>query len=287
MSVKVLKPGLLTTIQDKGRVGFEAFGMPVAGAMDTYAAELANCLVNNSKDTAVLECTQIGPTLTFTKPTTIALTGANMQAMLNGVAISRGKAIAVSKNDVLALGFAISGVRTYISFSGGILVDKTLNSKSTYVPAQIGGVNGLALKKHDVFNIGAALNNNSNSKVKRTTYSNNLVLEVLNGPEWDLLSVENQESLLGTTYTASLQSSRMGIRLEGTAISIHGVNEIISSGIVKGTVQLTKGGTPIVMMADAPTTGGYLRVFVLTTQSINLLAQLPSGGSVRFRLKNE
>lgn len=286
MKIEILHPGLCTTIQDQGRVEYQDKGMPVAGFMDVSAATLANLLVNNTPNTALLEMQSLGAKLKVHQPTYLAITGANMQAKVNGEYVVINKMILIPKNAILSFKGAINGVYAYISFAGGIAIESVLGSTSTYLPAKIGGFKGRSLLKGDIIPLNNKQLSSVNTKVKNTIFKNDVLLECFRGPEWDFLSVNSQQHLLKNSYIVSKDSNRIGIRLEGTTVEFLEKNEIISSAIIKGTVQITKAGQPIVMMADAPTTGGYLRVLNLSQKSCNLLAQVQIGGRVQFTLIN-
>lgn len=285
MSIEIISPGLSTTIQDKGRLGVQNRGIPVSGFMDAAAANLANLLLNNTPNTALLEMTLLGITFKTTEQISIAITGANMQPKVNGKAVSMNKVLNLTKNSIVSLSASINGVYGYISFHQEILVSSVFNSKSTYTPAFLGGYKGRRFKKGDTIQLlNTQKKINPNTKVKRANYDRNVVLECLKGLEWNEFSKKAQYDFLKTTFTISQDSNRIGIRLEGELVNIPTKDEIISSGIVKGTVQITKGGQAIVMMADAPTTGGYLRMINLTEKACCLLAQTPIGGTLTFKL---
>lgn len=284
MCIEVISSGLCTTIQDGGRHFYQDKGIPVSGFMDVASAHLANLLVKNKPHTALVEMMYVGIKFKTDKAIYIAITGANMQPKVNGETVEMNKLIKVPKNGIVSLSGAQSGVYGYIAFSGEILVDNVYESKSTYLPAKIGGYKGRKLEKGDVVPFLENTIELYNAKVKRRVFKNRVVLGCLKGPEWNQFSKQSKLKFLKSKYTVTKNSNRIGIRLEGNPVVLPIKDEIISSGIVKGTVQITKGGFPIVMMADAPTTGGYLRMLNLTEQACNELAQVQIGGEVRFRL---
>ncbi|NIJ45256.1 antagonist of KipI [Wenyingzhuangia heitensis] len=285
MQIEIISLGLSATLQDGGRTQFLDKGIPRAGFMDIDAAHLANILLNRDPNAVLIEMMLLGIKFKVNKAVSIAITGANMHPKVNGEQVAINKVIQVPKDGIVSLSGASSGMYGYLSFSGDINVESVFESKSTYLTAAIGGLNGKALKKGDLLSVINTNSVSSNAKIKATTYKNTIQIECLKGPEWHQFKKETQDQLLNTTYTVSKNSNRIGIRLEGTPIKMPSVDEIISSGIVKGTVQITKAGNPIVMMADAPTTGGYMRLVNLTEKAINQLAQLPIGGKVQFVLK--
>ncbi|NJB82763.1 5-oxoprolinase subunit C family protein [Wenyingzhuangia aestuarii] len=285
MNIEIISSGLSATLQDDGRMAFLDKGIPACGFMDANAAHLANGLLNNAPNTVLIEMMLLGIKFRTNDAIAIAITGANMHPKVNGKEVAMNKVLQIPKDGIVSLSGASTGMYGYIAFAGEIEVAPVFGSKSTYVPAAIGGVNGKALEKGMVLSISNPKPINVHAKVKTNTYLNSIEVACLKGPEWELFSLESQTQFLNSTYTVSKNSNRIGIRLEGTLISMPVVDEIISSGIVKGTVQITKAGNPIVMMADAPTTGGYLRMVNLTEKAINQLAQLPIGGTVTFKIR--
>lgn len=284
MSIEILSSGLSSTLQDAGRLGVQDQGIPVSGFMDTNAASTANLLVNNPANMVLIEMTLLGIKFKACENMTIAITGADMQPRIGNEKVKMYKAVKILKGTVVRLAGVKTGVYGYLAVSGGFDVVKEFDSKATYVPAKLGGWQGRALQKGDVVPIHHQYLEQRISKVKAVVYSNNVTLSCLPGPEWSLFSKESQQAFLTTSFNVHKNSNRMGVRLEGNLVSMPLKDEIISSGIVKGTVQITKGGQPIVMMADAPTTGGYLRMVNLTEQACNTLAQVAIGGKVRFVL---
>ncbi len=286
MSLEVLKPGLHTSIQDGGRVGFQDKGIPKSGFMDTQSAHLANLLVNNPPNTSLIEMSFLGATFKVHKTIEIAICGACMGALANNTHIPINKKVLIKKGTVLTFSQATRGVYTYLAVSGSFMIPTYLGSTATYIPAGIGGQQGKLLKKGDKIPIKSISikTNCSFGRVKPIQAKTTLNLTCLKGPEYHCFSIQDLDSFFTNTYTISKNSNRIGTRLQGTSLELTNVTEIISSGIVKGTVQITKGGLPIVLMADAPTTGGYLRIVNLTRKACNILSQLPVGKKVQFQL---
>lgn len=284
MSIEILSPGLSTTIQDGGRFGYQDKGVPVSGFMDVISAQMANNLVTNDLDTAVIEMTLLGIKFKATQAITIAITGANMQPKLNGKSINMYKAIEIPKDGIVSFKGATHGVYGYVAVFGGFKIPRVLESKATYTPANLGGFKGRALQKGDLLPVLHQILKPIKSKVKAPEFPLQVTLDCLPGPEWDWFSEESIATFFDTTFTIGKDCNRIGIRLEGNHVPLPTKDEIISSGIVKGTVQITKSGQPIVMMADAPTTGGYVRLVNLTQKACNALAQVPIGGKVTFTL---
>lgn len=285
MSIEILNPGLSTTVQDGGRFGFQDKGIPVSGFMDITSAQLANILVTNELNTSVIEMALLGIKFKATQAITIAITGADMQPKLNGESISMYKAVEIPKDGIVAFKGASSGVYGYIAVLGGLKIPRVLGSKSTYVPAKLGGFKGRVLQKGDLLPVLHKTLKPIKSKVKAPDFLPSAQLLCVKGPEWDLFSTISKAAFFDSIFTIGKDANRIGIRLEGSKVTLPEKDEIISSGIIKGTVQITKAGQRIVMMADAPTTGGYVRLVNLTQKSCDALSQLPIGGKVQFILK--
>ncbi|MDO6802941.1 biotin-dependent carboxyltransferase family protein [Wenyingzhuangia sp. 1_MG-2023] len=285
MAIEIISSGLATTLQDGGRFGYQDQGIPVSGFMDGDAAHIANLLLNNPPNAVMIEMTMVGIKFKAIQELVIAITGADMQPKLNGEALTMYKALTIPKDAVVSFSGAKNGVYSYIAVLGGFDIQDEFGSKSTYTPAKLGGFYGRKLEKGDVLPVPNKKITQKLARVKAIDYKQNAQLYCLKGPEWDWFSEESKTAFLETTFKIHQHSNRIGIRLEGTLLKMPKRDEIISSGIVKGTVQITKGGQPIVMMADAPTTGGYLRIVNLTQHACHILAQIPPGGTVQFVLK--
>ncbi|KXX68544.1 biotin-dependent carboxyltransferase family protein [Flammeovirga sp. SJP92] len=278
MSFEIIKGGLMTTIQDGGRYGVQDQGIPVSGFMDESSAQIANSLVGNTPNSALLECCQVGCTIKANTEFSVAFYGAHMELKLNNHIVSQGKIITLTTDDVLSIGFAQKGLYGYLAICGQLDIPKTYDSCATYLPAKFGGFKGRKLEKGDSISIiNPNILTNSFSVIKPQSFPQQVVLETLPGPEWDKLPSESQKQLLSSTYTIGKNINRIGYRLEGDSIPLGNKKEIISSGMVKGTMQITSAGIPIIMMADAPTSGGYLRVLNLTERACDQLAQMQTG----------
>lgn len=285
-SIVIDSPGLLSTVQDGGRFGYQRFGMPVSGAMDAFSLQLANLLVGNGPDAAGIEATLTGPDITFEQDSVIAICGADMQPAINGRAIASYRAVRVGHGDKLGFGRLISGCRTYIAFAGGLDVPEVMGSRSTYLRAGLGGWHGRPLQKGDHLPMGKSIRNMQHVTLPDAlvpSYSKTEAVRIIPGPEIGFLSSEGVVSLLTTPYRVSEQSDRMGYRLEGESVKLQKPgSDIISSGIASGTIQLTGTGQPIILMADHQTTGGYARVAVVASVDLTRVAQLRPGDEIRF-----
>lgn len=289
--LKTISPGLLTTIQDRGRHGYQAFGMPVAGAVDEYALRIANILVGNPEGAAALEITLLGPKLKVLKATKLSLTGANLGATINGREFPRWETVAVNRGDEIAFAAVKSGCRAYLALAGGIDVPEVMGSRSTYLRGKIGGLGGRALKAGDEIGmgpppeknipIGTRLNPNLIS-----TYDSLIKLRVILGPQDDHFTAVGMDTFLNSQYTVTTEADRMGYRLEGPTIEHVAGGDIISDGIPLGAVQIPGHGLPIVMLADRQTTGGYTKIANVCSVDLSLIGQAKPGDKVRFQVTN-
>lgn len=279
--IKVLKPGIHTTIQDLGRFGYRNQGVPVSGNMDSISAGFANALLNNNANDAMLEITLSGPKLLFTDATNIVLTGAEMSPQLNGEPIQNYRVYKVIGGDVLSFGELKRGLRSYLAVHGGLDSESVLNSKSFYEDI----TSQWCLKKNDVLSLKSGVNEieNHESNIKNiSAFYETDILEVYEGPDFELFTASEQEKILSSSYTVSKDNNRMGYQLE--EISIEHTKSIITSPVLPGTIQLTPAGKLIILLKDAQTTGGYPRVLQLTEKSISILAQKNVGDKLNFDL---
>jgi len=282
--VTVIEPGLLTTIQDKGRWGYQSLGMPVAGAMDRYALAVSNLLVGNPRDVAVLEMTLQGGVFRFDTDIAVAICGADMHAVLDGKKIPNWSCFFVPAGSVLSFGIAAEGCRSYLSIAGGSDVPLVQGSRSTFLKAGIGGFKGRALKKGDKLGFGPGV-----FSIERVLpaqfiprYGNDIILRVLSGPQDDLFERVGLETFFRETFTVTSEADRMGYRLEGPLIKHTGKADIVSDALCQGAIQIPGHGRPIVMMADRQTSGGYAKIGTVIGPDLCWLAQGKPGDRVRF-----
>ena len=285
MSITVLNPGLLTTVQDMGRVGYQQFGVSVSGVMDPRAAATANILVGNPEDEAVLECTMLGPQLRFDAANTIAITGGDLTASLDGQPLSTYRAVAVQAGQTLRFQAPKTGCRAYIAFTGGLDIPEVMGSRSTYLKAKIGGFQGRKLQKDDVISFRAPGTPKNLSEryiypefVPRPVYT----VRVVMGPQDDAFTPQGIATFLGEIYSVTNEFDRMGCRLDGPVIEHVTDGNIISDGIAFGAIQVPTEGKPIIMMADRQTTGGYTKIAAVISADFRLLGQLKAGDKIRF-----
>ncbi|SDI26575.1 biotin-dependent carboxylase uncharacterized domain-containing protein [Alteribacillus persepolensis] len=283
----VEKPGMLTTIQDLGRFGYQSQGIPPAGVMDYYSFTIANMLTGNHLREAVLEITMTGPTLHFLRDATLAITGADLQPYKNKEQVSMWKSFNVQKGDKLSFKGPKQGARAYLSAAGGIQGDEVLNSKSTYIKAGFGGMEGRPLKKGDYVSFTVPSNPVTSGKGIHVdlmpSYADQQVLRVVDGPEHSSFSKDGLEHFYYAAYTVTNESDRMGIRLKGPDVTQNDSADILSDAVTFGTIQVASDGQPMILMADRQTTGGYTRIANVITVDLPKAAQLLPGQEVVFK----
>jgi len=286
--VKIIKPGMLTTVQDQGRFGYQQYGVPVSGVMDPYAYRVANLLVGNLLGESVLEVTLMGLELEFNRETVIAVTGGDLTPQLNSEPLSMWKSLRIKAGDRLVFKAVKAGCRSYIAIAGGIDVPSVMGSKSTYTRGTIGGYEGRALKKEDKLDLGKPSADLSELEGRSAAeaameYPSTITLRVLPGPQDDAFSDKETETFYSSAYQVTNESDRMGFRLEGPVIEHLEKPDIISDGIAMGAIQVPGHGRPIVMMADRQTTGGYTKIANVITADLPVMAQAKPGDEVRFQ----
>ncbi len=282
--IEVISPGIYTSIQDMGRIGYRKYGIPRSGAMDSYSAKLVNQILGNSANEALLEMTLVGPTLKFKTDSNIAITGANFDFQIDDQPIEMNKVVSIKAGQTLKSGDAKQGMRAYLGIEFGFETDMVLGSYSQYKNV----TSKTKLNKGDVLtfkqkSINVAQKNTVMESI--LPIQDEKTIEVFKGPEFKLLSKSIVQNILETKFKISMQSNRMGYRLISDNNSFTAV-EIITSPVQPGTVQLTPSGQIIILGKDAQTTGGYARVFQLTEKAQNVLAQKQLGSSFTFNLKN-
>ena len=284
MSIKVINPGAMTTIQDKGRLGYQSKGVRACGVMDAQAYSDAVALAGGKDGDAVLEMTLFGGTYIFEDDSCFAITGANMMPVLNGKPCPMDSRVMAKAGDKLSLGFAAKGCRAYLAVCGGIDVPEVMGSRSTDVKCSIGGMNGRALKAGDVIPVGKSETVPGPCKsLEGRTFPDEIVIRAIPGPQDDMFTAKGLETFFGTPYKVSENSDRMGYRLSGEKVESINGTDIISDGIVFGSVQITAEGLPIILMADRQTTGGYAKIATVISADLPLLAQARPGNTVRFK----
>lgn len=282
---EVVQPGFLTTVQDRGRNGYQQYGVPVSGAMDSYALMAANMLVGNDEGDACLEITVLGPRLRFLGDAVVAVTGADLSPSLNNSPLPVWEAAGVCRGDTLSFGHPRSGCRSYLAIAGGIDVPQVMGSRSTYVKSGLGGLDGRPLRPGDRLHRGKIRAETPLRKLPSRfipDYRAENELRVILGPQDDYFTDTGIQTFLSSEYTISLQADRMGYRLDGPFIEHKAGADIVSDGIPAGAVQVPGDGLPIILLADRQTTGGYVKIATVITVDLPGLAQAQPGEKVRF-----
>lgn len=280
--IRVLSSAFGTSIQDLGRKGFRNIGVPTSGAMDLYSATLANLLLNNEENTAVLEITFGGCKLQVENDCIISITGADFSAKINQEKIVLNTVLYLKKNDILSFGKWRCGVRTYIAVQHGFQTEIVLGSRSQYKSVTTvstigkGTILPIILSTIIPYKGYASVKND-------TAHFSSEVIKCYKGPEFELLSDIQKKQLLTTLFTIDANNSRMGYQLEESVEN--NLSSMLTSAVFPGTVQLTPSGKLIVLMRDCQVTGGYPRVLQLEENAINRLGQKMTGGKVQFVLK--
>ena len=284
----VVDPGLLTTVQDLGRLGHQRVGIPPSGPMDRAAFVAANRLVGNPDGAAGLECTIKGPRLEARAAAVVAVTGAPMGFTVNGQEAPAWTAVAVRAGDVLGFQMASVGCRAYLAVAGGVDVPPVLGSRATYLRGRLGGLDGRALRKGDALPVGASAGavtaaGRSVPSALRPDYPTERECRVILGPQDDRFTSAGVRAFLEGLYEVTPQADRMGYRLKGPVIEHARGHDIISDGIPLGGIQVPGEGQPIVLLVDRQTTGGYTKVATVIGVDIGALGQTRPGHRIRFR----
>ncbi len=291
MSLTILHPGLCSTIQDNGRYGLQCFGFSNSGAMDLSSLMLANLLTGNHPYEACIEMTYQGITAKFNSDCVIAITGAFMNPRIDGKKVSQNRALFVKSGSYLNLTcFAPENCRTYLSVGGGFDLPKILGSRSTSLKFEIGGLDGRKLASSDVLtfrqsqkNLDLALKNKNNRILSLPKNNEKVVkLRVILGPQNDMFKSCAIKTFLSSKYDVTSKSDRMGIRLDGPVLQAIDSYDIISDGIVNGSIQVPQNGQPIILLADRQTTGGYTKIATIISVDLPLAGQLTSQNQVTF-----
>lgn len=288
MSIKVITPGMLSTIQDGGRKGFAAMGFNASGVMDVRSYHIANALVGNFTDEAVIEMTYLGGSFKFLESNYIAITGADMSPKLDGVPVEMYTTVFVKQDETLTFSAAESGMRAYIAVRGGIDVPVIMGSRSTNLKCKLGGLDGRPLKAGDIVPCRDVYDEFHkhliHSAPKEDFGSDEITVRVLLGPQDDYFTDHGIKTFLNSTYTVTNESDRMGCKLSGEKIEYKNTVDIISDGIVFGSIQIPRTGNPIIMLADRQTTGGYAKIATVISVDLPLLAQARPGTKFHFEL---
>jgi antagonist of KipI len=286
--VDVIRAGLLSTVQDLGRWGWQAWGVPVAGPMDPRGHRLSNALVGNSPDAATLEITLVGPELVFGDERHVAVCGAQFALTVDDRPVPCGEVFQVRRGGRLKFGNRSRGARAYVAVDGGFTVDKVFGSRATHVPTRLGGAGGRQLAAGDRLPLGPA----SGARRRRARPAlldipaGHARVRILPSPHAEYFQEDALEVLQSAPYRLRSESDRMGYRLEGTAVGTASAGDMLSEASPLGSIQVPPDGQPILLMADRQTTGGYPKLATVITADIGLAGQLGPGDSVTFAACN-
>ncbi|WP_203290223.1 biotin-dependent carboxyltransferase family protein [Metabacillus sp. cB07] len=301
MTMLVKKPGLLTTVQDIGRYGYQKYGVIVSGSMDTLSHRIANLLVGNDEHEAVIEMTMIGARFEFQDDALISICGGDFSPTIDSRPVKMWRPVLIRKGSILSFGHVKKGCRAYLAAAGGYLTPKIMGSKSTYLRAGIGGVDGRALETGDVIEIGGRSPFADfwfSQLQKREPYTElhwsvspefhpfvreEEKVQLLKGRQYGDFSEESKKALFSEPFKITPQSDRMGYRLEGPKLSLQKKEEMISEAVSFGTIQVPSDGNPIILLADRQTTGGYAKIGQAASIDLPYLAQLKPGDSIHFK----
>ena len=295
---QVIKKGLETSIQDyPGRIGTLNQGFPASGPMDSWSFRLANILVGNEPGEAALECQFMGPTLKFKSDRVIAITGANMSPKIDGELIPMWESIEVKENQTLEMAFATVGARSYIAFSGGINSEPWLGSRSTFHKAGVGGIEGRAIQDNQIIPLGKnkkiQLRKIKKDSIPIISNDKNWSIEVVRGPNDDWVDKKGHEIFLNSKWKLQAKSDRTGYRLDGPKLTFsdkatnksleHGSepSNIIDQGYPAGAINLA-GQTPIILVNDGPSMGGFINPYTVPSSAFWKLGQAKPGDTFKF-----
>ncbi|OLN23639.1 KipI antagonist [Domibacillus antri] len=302
MSIKVIRPGLLASIQDLGRYGYQKYGVIVSGAMDSFSLRMANLLVGNQEGEAAIEVTMMGTSLQFEEDSLIAITGGNLGPVIEGASVPLWRPVFIKKGSILQFTACQSGCRAYVAAAGGFEIPEVMNSKSTYLRGGIGGFDGRALQAGDVLPIQhktreasrlfhylkKELGERSFQSVDWYVPAGHLlnagerIVRVIKGAEFERFSSSSKASFFDQSFQITHQSDRMGYRLSGPKLQLEQSFELLSEAVAEGTIQVPQAGNPIVLLADRQTTGGYPRIAQIASVDLPVVAQLKPGAKLRF-----
>ncbi|MGE7878133.1 biotin-dependent carboxyltransferase family protein [Peribacillus muralis] len=295
MSHRIIKPGLMTSIQDLGRKGFQQHGVIVSGAMDGYSLRMANMLVGNDEGEAALEITLMGPTIKMEKDCLISITGANLSPAIDNQAAPMWKPIHVKAGSILRFEGCKSGCRAYLSVAGGYAIPEVLDSKSTYLRAGIGGYMGRTLKAGDILACNEPPRMMDRWELKGSfSYpkwfvnerefmpARNPLIRFIDGSQYEHFTNYGKLRFIEGSFKVSNQSDRMGYRLSGPALECQSHEELLSEAVTNGSIQVPPDGNPIILLADRQTTGGYPKIAQVISVDLPIIAQVKPGESIQF-----
>jgi antagonist of KipI len=291
--IHVLRPGLLTTIQDMGRYGYQHFGVSVSGAMDRWALMVGNRLLGNPDQAAGLEITIQGPELFIERALTIAITGADLSPSAHGAMLPMWAVVAMAAGSRLQFGLRRQGARAYLAVAGGIDEPLILGSRSTHTHTGVGSLGGRALQKGDRLKVGVATTASAQyvgrafPQSHRSRYLTSPTVRVIPGPHVDRFTHEALQVLVESPYRVTSESDRMGYRLRGAALRHRTSADLVSHAVTFGAIQIPAEGQPILLMADCQTTGGYATLATMIAADRSVAAQVSPGDSLSFMLTTQ
>jgi biotin-dependent carboxylase-like uncharacterized protein len=295
MPIEVTKPGLSTTVQDRGREGYYHVGVPPSGALDQFSLVAGNLLVGNPEGAAALECAYMGPELRFTEPSVVAVTGAELEPRVNGEAQPGWTSFAVEAGDTVTFGHLKGGARAYIAVAGGIDVPEALGSRSTYALGALGGLEGRPLQAGDELAVGASANGSAGRSAPedvRPALPNEVEVRVVMGLYDHLLTDDGRRTFLETTWTLTPVADRVGFRYKGEQLDMvkreqpfgagSDPSNIVDAPYPIGSIQVPGGVEPIILHRDAVSGGGYAMIATVISADMDTVGQSAPGSTTRF-----
>jgi len=285
--VEVLSPGMLSTIQDLGRFGYQKYGVSVSGAMDKFAIRVGNLLVGNNEGAAAIEMTVLGPKLKLHSDLTVAFTGGDFCPQVNGNTVPMWQPLALMQGDIISFSRKSPkcGFRAYMTASGGIDVPLVLGSRSTHLLSKLGGL-GRPLAKGDGLQVFRSATQPAYRGLRADQipeYGNDWEIRVLPGPQDDYFKDNGLETFYSETYQITPEANRMGYRLKGPLVEHRQGADILSDATPPGSIQVPGDGMPIILLADCQTTGGYSKIGAVISPDQDKLAQAAIGDRLRFQ----
>ncbi|MFS0644368.1 biotin-dependent carboxyltransferase family protein [Siminovitchia sp. 179-K 8D1 HS] len=301
--IKVLRPGLMTTVQDLGRTGYQKYGVITSGAMDSLAHRIANLLVGNNETEAALEITLIGPAIQFEEDALIAITGGDLSPAVDGKQVRSWRPVFVKKGTRLDFKYAVKGCRAYLAVAGGIDVPIVMGSKSTYLRAAVGGYKGRALQAGDSLLFGPCSTISKkimehlsgqcqNKPFAESSWAaaeglypsleNHKPIRTMKGPQFYWFQTASQADLFEKPFSVTTESDRMGYRLKGPSLHLKETKEMVSEAINTGSIQVPPDGNPIILLADRQSVGGYPKIGQIASADLPLIAQTKPGETISF-----
>jgi biotin-dependent carboxylase-like uncharacterized protein len=285
-ALHIVKPGLLTTVQDLGRYGHQASGVPVAGPMDTFSHRLANQLVGNEVDAATLEITLTGPEMIVEAETTMAIAGGQFEVTCDDRPLALGASFAVARGQRVKFGRVLEGARAYLAVAGGVQTEPLLGSRATHLVSRMGGFKGRALAAGDRLPIAGDPRPRPLRKSVGLTLptKGRALLRVIPGPQADWFHADALRTIASVSFRISPQSNRMGYRLQGPPLARARADELISEPLGIGAIQVPAAGEPILLMADRQTAGGYPKIGYVISADLPVAGQLAPGDFIEFHV---